>query len=91
MTQQGREQMTDITLGVYRHYKGNLYQVLGISRHSETLEPHVVYQALYGDYGLWVRPRGLFTSVVETEEGAVPRFAYVGPSVAAMPVLDVAS
>lgn len=45
-----------IKLGLYRHYKGNLYQVIGLARHSETLEFLVVYQALYGSYGIWVRP-----------------------------------
>jgi hypothetical protein len=49
--------------GLYQHYRGNLYQVIGLSRHSETLEELVVYQALYGNYGLWVRPFKMFTEI----------------------------
>ena len=48
--------MNKIKLGVYKHYKGNEYLVLGIANHSETLEKMVVYQALYGEYKIWVRP-----------------------------------
>ncbi len=47
-------------LGIYQHYSGKLYQVIGIARHSETLEELVVYQCLYGSYGLWIRPRAMF-------------------------------
>ncbi len=65
--------------GLYQHYKGNLYRVLGISRHSETLEELVVYQALYGDYGLWVRPRPLFSEEVSFEGRTVPRFKFLRP------------
>ncbi len=64
--------------GLYRHYKGNEYRVLGLARHSETLEPLVVYQALYGEHGLWVRPAAMFIETVETGRGREPRFAYVG-------------
>ncbi len=56
--------------GLYKHYKGNLYKVIGVAKHSETLEELVVYQALYGEYGLWVRPAKMFTERV----GAVKRF-----------------
>ena len=59
-----------ITPGIYKHYKGNLYKVLGIAKHSETLEDMVVYQALYGEYGLWVRPASMFEEMV----GEVKRF-----------------
>lgn len=65
--------------GLYRHYKGLDYRVLGLARHSETLEPVVVYQALYGERGLWVRPAAMFTETVEVNGTRVPRFAYVGP------------
>jgi len=51
--------------GIYKHYKGNLYQVLGVARHSETEEAHVVYKTLYGDYSLWVRPLTMSTEPVE--------------------------
>ena len=61
---------TMITPGIYKHYKGNLYKVLGIAKHSETLEDMVVYQALYGEYGLWVRPASMFEEMV----GEVKRF-----------------
>lgn len=60
--------------GIYRHYKGNLYQVLDIARHSETEEWLVVYRALYGDYGLWVRPVAMFTETISTAQGEMPRF-----------------
>ena len=55
--------MADIRPGRYRHFKGNEYQVLGIARHSETLEELVVYRALYGDGGLWVRPASMWTDM----------------------------
>ncbi len=61
--------------GVYRHYKGQRYRVLGTARHSETMEPMVVYQALHGEYGLWVRPAAMFCETVELEGEPIPRFA----------------
>lgn len=60
--------------GIYCHYKGNHYEVLGVARHSETEEPLVVYRALYGEYGLWVRPLDNFTETVEVQGEPVPRF-----------------
>jgi hypothetical protein len=64
--------------GRYRHYKGNEYRVVGIARHSETLETLVVYEALYGERGLWVRPATMFMETVTLGSGArVPRFAFV--------------
>jgi hypothetical protein len=63
--------------GRYRHYKGNEYRVVGLARHSETLEPLVVYQALYGERGLWVRPAAMFIEAVETGNGREPRFTYL--------------
>ena len=65
--------------GRYRHYKGNDYRVLGLARHSETLDTLVVYQALYGARGLWVRPAAMFAETVIVNSRTVPRFAYVGP------------
>jgi cyclomaltodextrinase len=67
-----------IKLGKYRHYKGNEYEVIGVARHSETLEELVVYRALYGEYELWARPAGMFEEVVEIEGKKVPRFEYLG-------------
>ena len=67
-----------IQTGRYRHYKGNEYEVIGIARHSETLEELVVYRPLYGDHGLWVRPRRMFTESVESNGQTVPRFELVG-------------
>jgi hypothetical protein len=64
--------------GIYRHYKGNDYRVLGIARHTETEEPLVVYQALYGERGLWVRPAAMFTETVDLSGRRVARFARTG-------------
>ncbi|PJX13364.1 DUF1653 domain-containing protein [Halomonas sp. 141] len=61
--------------GIYRHYKGNLYEVMGTAQHSESEEPLVVYRALYGDYGLWVRPLAMFMESVTKEGNTQPRFA----------------
>ena len=60
--------MQNITRGIYRHYKGNLYEVLHTARHSETEEILVVYRALYGDYGVWVRPIGMFTETLSNQQ-----------------------
>jgi hypothetical protein len=60
--------------GKYRHYKGNDYQVIGLARHSETLEPLVVYRALYGEGGMWVRTLAMFRETVEAGGVQVPRF-----------------
>ena len=64
--------------GRYRHYKGNLYEVLGVARHSETEEKLVVYRCLCGDFSLWVRPLAMFTETVVVDGREVPRFAWVG-------------
>lgn len=66
--------------GLYRHYKGHDYQVLGVARHSETREELVVYRMLYGDFSLWVRPRAMFLETVTVDGVARPRFAYLGPA-----------
>ena len=66
-----------ITPGTYRHYKGNLYEVVDVATHSETEEQLVVYRALYGDRGLWVRPLAMFSETVEVDGQVVPRFAKV--------------
>ncbi|MDT8902526.1 DUF1653 domain-containing protein [Anaeroselena agilis] len=64
--------------GVYRHYKGNMYRVIGEATHTETMERLVVYQALYGERGLWVRPRTMFLEKVTVAGEEQPRFAYIG-------------
>ena len=63
--------------GLSRHYKGKLYELLHTAQHSETEEPLAVYRALYGDYGVWVRPLAIFAEEVETANGRVARFALV--------------
>jgi len=70
--------MTAIRPGRYRHDKGNDYTVLGVARHSETLEELVVYRQEYGERGLWVRPAAMFAESVEVEGRVVPRFAFLG-------------
>lgn len=64
--------------GKYRHFKGGEYQLIGIAKHSETLEPMVVYRALYGEGGLWVRPASMWTEIVEKPDYIGPRFLYIG-------------
>lgn len=71
--------MANITLGRYRHYKGNDYTVLGVARHSETLEEFVVYRQEYGDRGLWVRPAAMFAETVVVDGKSVPRFQLLPP------------
>ncbi|MGP0591850.1 DUF1653 domain-containing protein [Nitrospira sp. T9] len=60
--------------GRYRHYKGKEYQVIGVAKHSETEEDLVVYRALYGEFGLWVRPEKMFREKIEIEGKLVFRF-----------------
>ncbi|HMS86556.1 MAG TPA: DUF1653 domain-containing protein [Nitrospira sp.] len=66
-----------VSPGVYRHHKGQQYEVLGVARHSETEEEFVVYRALYGDRGLWIRPFAMFTENVEKGGASVPRFSRI--------------
>lgn len=68
----------EIKPGKYRHFKGNLYEVIGVARHSETQEEMVVYRALYGEYGLWVRPAAMWTETVDRDGYYGPRFQYIG-------------
>lgn len=66
-----------LPLGIYRHYKGSDYEVLGTARHSETEEWHVVYRTLYGDFSLWIRPLEMFSGQVDVGGVSVPRFRYL--------------
>src|SRR5271157_2197296 len=70
--------MSNVQIGRYRHYKGKEYTVIGVAQHSETEEELVVYRKEYGNHGLWVRPKAMFTEMVEVEGKAVPRFEYIG-------------
>lgn len=63
--------------GIYRHFKGNLYKVLHVAKHSETEEPMVVYQKLYGDHDIWVRPLDMFLDYKEVDGKMVKRFEEV--------------
>lgn len=71
------QEVFEMRPGLYRHYKGNIYQVVGVARHSETQEPLVVYQLLYGNYSLWVRPFNMFNDMVLHEGKMVKRFEYI--------------
>lgn len=70
--------LPSLPLGRYRHYKGGEYEVLGVVRHSESLEPMVLYRALYGEAGLWVRPFAMFVESVEHNGERRARFAFIG-------------
>lgn len=70
--------MESIKPGSYRHFKGKEYEVLGVARHSETEEELVVYRALYGDFGLWVRPVSMWNETVERDGKTFRRFTYIG-------------
>ena len=70
--------MESIKPGRYRHFKGKEYEVLGVARHSETEEELVVYRALYGDFGLWVRPVSMWNETVERDAKTFRRFTYIG-------------
>ena len=67
----------EIKLGKYRHFKGNEYEVVGVAKHSETLEEFVVYRALYGDGGLWVRPAAMWNEEVERDGQKYKRFTFI--------------
>jgi len=70
--------MEPIRPGIYRHFKGNRYQVLGVAKHSESLEEMVVYRALYGEGGLWVRPASMWNETVERDGITYQRFTWEG-------------
>ncbi len=64
--------------GRYRHFKGNDYELLSVAKHSETLEDMVVYRALYGEHGVWVRPASMWNETVERGGKRIQRFTYIG-------------
>lgn len=70
--------MDEIKTGRYRHFKGNEYEVIGVAKHSETLEPMVVYRALYGDGDIWVRPASMWNDTVTRDGVTRRRFEYIG-------------
>jgi hypothetical protein len=70
--------LIETPVGLYRHYKGGMYRVLGTVRHSEDLSPMTLYQALYGQQGLWVRPAAMFGETVTINGQTQPRFTRVG-------------
>lgn len=69
--------MNKVTKGIYQHFKGNFYELVDIARYSENLEEMVVYRALYGDFGLWIRPLKMFLENVELSGKKIPRFKFI--------------
>ena len=69
--------MEPLKPGRYRHFKGGEYEVIGVATHTETLEPMVVYRALYGEGGLWVQPLSMWMETVERDGYSGPRFVYI--------------
>lgn len=69
--------MAELKAGRYRHFKGKEYEVIAVAKHSETLEDMVVYRALYGECGYWVRPLAMFCETVVVDGQTVPRFQYI--------------
>lgn len=82
------ERKTDMKFGIYQHYKGSLYQVIALARHSETLEELVVYQSLYQPFALWVRPKGMFNQIIEYQGKNIHRFEYISPGMQKLPTID---
>ena len=70
--------MDTIRPGKYRHFKSNEYEVIGVAKHSETLEPMVVYRALYGEGGIWVRPASMWDETIERDGQTFKRFTFIG-------------
>lgn len=69
---------SDLKTGRYRHFKGNEYELLYVAKHSETMEDMVVYRALYGEGGIWVRPAHMWNETVERDGKTYQRFTYIG-------------
>ena len=72
--------MNLISLGIYRHYKGHQYEVVGFAKHSETLEEMVIYKALYGEQAIWVRPLSMQDNPIQIDQKTVKRFEDIGES-----------
>ena len=72
------EAVDTIIPGKYRHFKGNEYEVISVARHSETMEAMVVYRALYGDHGIWVRPADMWNETIERDGRTYQRFEKIG-------------
>ena len=70
--------MEEIKIGRYRHFKGNEYEVIAVAKHSETTEAYIVYKALYGDGGMWVRPASMWNETVVRDGKTYKRFTYIG-------------
>ena len=70
--------MQEVKLGKYRHFKGMEFEVIGVAKHSETLEEMVVYRALYGEGGLWIRPVSMWNETVERDGKTFQRFTFIG-------------
>ncbi len=85
MSEQALPPLVTTPPGIYRHYKGNLYEVVDTVRHSETLEPMTLYRALYGIQGKWVRPAAMFSEHVAVDGVLVARFTRINPPTAADP------
>ncbi len=73
--------------GLYEHYKGLKYEVIGMCRHSETLEEFVIYKALYGDYRMWIRPFSMFTEKVIVDNKEVDRFKFITSLLESAPII----
>ena len=71
------DKLPKLPRGIWEHYKGGRYRLLGVAYHSETLEPTVIYQALYGEAALWVRPASMWTECVEVDGKCTPRFRLI--------------
>ena len=69
--------INEVRLGKYRHFKGNLYELIEVAHHSESQEPVAVYRALYGDHGLWVRPLEMFLETIERDGAEIQRFQHI--------------
>jgi len=77
-----------IKIGLYKHFKGGLYQVIAVARHEETYKPLVIYQALYGDYRIWARDLDVFTEEIEVDGKRKPRFEFVGENMTNLPAIE---